>query len=290
MLRASYVAAQGCLAGLGLAGALLFTSAPAVWAGTSTQQNPVVTFSTPGAKQVTLRVCNHLGCNNVQQTVTLLDPRPAVTSAIFSPLLPEAGQMVLLTDAGTGKPPLAFNWQAAPVGGPPSASLPGASVYWNTAGLPAGAYTVSLQIQNGAGSATTHVPVTLAQASDLDFYAMTPCRIYDSRLGLIRPQSGVPQVIQGTGGGCGIPTTARALAANVTVISPTGGGFASFFPGNYPQPLTSTVNFAVNGTRSNNAILPLATNGNGTLIALLSITGANGNADLAIDVSGYFLP
>ncbi len=290
MLRALSAAAQGCLAGLVLAGALLFSSAPAVWAGTSTQQSPVVTFVTPGPKDVTLQSCNFVGCTTVRQTITLLDPRPAVSSMSFSPLLPEAGQIVLLTGAGTGKPPLAFNWQAATIGGSPVASASGASAWLNTSGVPPGAYTVSLQIQNGAGSASLQIPLTLAAASKLDFYAMTPCRIYDSRLGLVTPASGVPLVIQGTGGGCEIPATARALAANVTVISPSGGGFATFYPGNYPQPTTSTVNFAVNGTRSNNAVLPLATNGAGTLIALLSITGANGHADLAIDVSGYFMP
>ena len=291
MLRASYAAAQGCLAGVGLAGALLLISGPAVQAATSTQQSPVVTFATPGPKQVTLQACNHIGCTTVQQTITLLDPRPAVTSASFSPLLPEAGQMVQLTGTGTGKPPLTFNWQASPVGGSPVAGATGASTWLNTAGLPPGPYTVSLQIQNAAGtSPATQIPLTLAAASSLDFYVITPCRIYDSRLGLVQPQSGVPVIVQGTGGGCEIPAGARALAANVTVIAPTGGGFATFYPGNYPQPLTSTVNFVVNGTRSNNAILPLATDGAGTLIGLLSIAGANGRADLAIDVSGYFMP
>jgi TPP-dependent 2-oxoacid decarboxylase len=50
------------------------------------------------------------------------------------------------------------------------------------------------------------------------------------------------------------------------------------------------VNFPAGVTRSNNAILPLATNGTGTLTALLAIAGASGNANLTIDVSGYYLP
>jgi len=283
MPRALLAAAQSCLAGLGLAGALLLLSAPTLWAGTSTQQSPVMTFATPGPRQVTLQACNALGCSTVTKTVTLLDPKPAVSTVSFAPLLPEAGQLVRLTAAGTGKPPLAYTWQTA------LASLSGTTVWWNTAGMTPGTYTVSLQIQNGSGTATSQLPVTLAPATTLDFYTTTPCRIYDSRLGLVPPQSGVAQVIQGTGV-CGIPAGARALAANVTVIAPTGGGYATFYPGNYPQPVATTVNFAVNGTRSNNATLPLATDGSGTMIALLSIGGTNGWADLAVDVSGYYMP
>src|SRR3954470_13420765 len=103
MSRALDAAAQGCLAGLGVAGALLLISAPAAWAGTSTQQSPVVTFATPGPREVTLQSCNPLGCSTLTKTVMLLDPKPAVGSASFAPLLPEAGQLVRLTAAGTGK-------------------------------------------------------------------------------------------------------------------------------------------------------------------------------------------
>src|SRR5215217_3119913 len=100
MMRALYASAQGCRTGMGLAGALLFAAAP-LWAGTSTQQDPVATFSTAGTKQVTLQVCNPAGCSSVTKTLTLLDPRPVVTSASFAPLAPEAGQLVFLTGAGT---------------------------------------------------------------------------------------------------------------------------------------------------------------------------------------------
>ena len=52
-----------------------------------------------------------------------------------------------LTAAGTGKPPLAFSWQAL-AGTSPVSNLTGTSVWWNTAGLSAGAYTLSLQIRD----------------------------------------------------------------------------------------------------------------------------------------------
>jgi hypothetical protein len=293
MTRALHAAAQGRLVGLGLSGALVLSLslAPAAWAATSNQQNPTATFTTPGTKEVTLQVCNSVGdCSSVTQTLTLLDPKPAVTASSFAPLVPEAGQLILLTGAGTGKPPLAFSWQVAPVGGSPVASFSGTSVWWNTAGVPPGAYTVSFKIDNGSGSAVVPLPLTLAPAAALDFYTVEPCRLYDSRLGLVPVQSGVAKTVVATGGGCGIPAGARAVAANVTVIDPSNGGYATFYPGNYPQPVVSMVNFSAGGTRSNNATLPLATNGAGTLTALLSMAGANGSANLTIDVSGYYMP
>jgi hypothetical protein len=249
----------------------------------------VATFTTPGVKQVTLQVCNSAGCSSVTKNVTVLDPSPAVTSALLAPLVAEAGQLVFFTGAGIGQPPLAFTWQVSPVGGGPSVSLPGASIWWNTAGVAPGIYTVSLQIQNSAGTAgSLPLPVTLAPATPLDFYTIVPCRLHDSRQGPGPLLSGVARIIQ-VAGTCGIPAGARALAANVTVISPTSSGHAVLYPGNYPQPATSTVNFTAGITRSNHAILSLATDGAGTLAALASVAGS-GSTHVAIDVSGYFAP
>lgn len=281
--------AQGCLVRVCLSGALLFLSAPALRAtSTSNEASPAVAFTTPGVKQVTLQVCNTAGCSSVTKEVTVLDPSPAVTSASFMPLLPEAGQLVLLTGTGKGKPPLSFGWQVSRVGESPLISVPYQSFWWNTSGFAPGVYTVSLQIQNGTGTTSLPLPLVLAPATPLDFYTVAPCRLYDSREGLPPLASGVARIVQAAGS-CGIPAGARALAANVTVISPTGLGNASLYPGNYPPPVATTVNFLAGVTRSNHAILPLATDGAGTLAALASIAGS-GSTHVAIDVSGYFAP
>jgi hypothetical protein len=279
--------AQGCQARSCLAGALLLFAAPALWAATSNQQNPVVTFTAPGVKQVTLQACNSGGCSTVTKSVTVLDPTPVVTGAGFSPALPEAGQLVRLTATGIGQPPLSFNWQVPGGTQPPS----GSSVWWDTAGMAPGAYVVTLQLQNSAGIALpVALPVVLAPATALDFYTTSPCRIYDSRQDAAGPlPSGAARIIQ-TMGLCGISSRARALAVNVTVIGATSSGNMTVYPGNYPQPLASTINFAASVTRSNHAILALATDGSGTLAAVASLAGGVGDAHLVIDVSGYYAP
>lgn len=289
MPRALYAFAQGCPLRICLAGALLLLVAPAVQAGTSNQQNQVVTFTSPGIKQVTLQVCNDGGCSSVMREVTVLDPRPEVTSASFAPGTPEVGQLILLTGSGTGKPPLSFTWRVELLG-IPIFDLPGPNFWWSTVGLPPGSYTLTLRAQNSAGTATSSpLSFALAPAATLDFYSTPPCRIYDSRQVPAPLLSGIARIIQATGT-CGIPAGARALAANVTVITPTGAGFATLYPGNYPQTGTSTVHFAPGINQASHAILPLATDGTGTLAAALSLAGTGGSAHLVIDVSGYFRP
>ena len=86
-------------------------------------------------------------------------------------------------------------------------------------------------------------------------------------------------------GTCGIPATARAVAINLTVVGATGPGYVTLWRSGTPQPVTSSINFPFGTTRSNNAIVDLASGG--TLDAQASV-GGSGTVQLVIDVSGYF--
>jgi len=124
-------------------------------------------------------------------------------------------------------------------------------------------------------------------ASDL-FLVNPPCRLFDTR----RPEDGpalasnmaVGLEINGT---CGIPPTARALALNVTVWEPTGGGNLAVYPGDSNAPGTSTVNFTAGSVKANNAIVPLSVDGTGTL-ALRAFVNGSGTVHVILDVVGYF--
>ena len=121
-----------------------------------------------------------------------------------------------------------------------------------------------------------------------DFHTLTPCRVLDTR----QPQDG-PALVSGQAeilslhGICGIPATAKAVAVNITVTQPTGAGHLSFAPGDLGDPAASTINFSPGQTRANNAILPLALNGTGTLRVSPAVTG-NGSVHVILDVVGYF--
>jgi hypothetical protein len=254
---------------------------------TSTLPNPTVVFSAPGPQPVTLEVCNYTACDTITRMVTVLDPRPAVTLAsVLTPAV-EVGQLAFLTGSGTGKPPLAYTWQIF-LGSVPLLSLPGSTPYWDTSGFPPGAYTAVLRIENASGFAES-LPrlVTVEAARPGDFYTISPCRVYDSRSSAAIGSGSVRTI--GVGGSCDIPLGARAVAANVTVVSSTSAGYAALYPGNYPLPATSTINFVPSATRANNAVLSLATDGTGTLAIFVS-TGDGGGAHMIVDVSGYFLP
>ena len=119
-----------------------------------------------------------------------------------------------------------------------------------------------------------------------DFFTAVPCRVLDTRQQGPALSSGVERTFQVTGG-CGIPATARAVAINISIVQPSGGGFVVLHPGDLAAPLTSTVNFAAGAVRANNAILALAFDGTGTLAATPSVTGG-GTAHLIVDVSGWF--
>lgn len=257
-------------------------------AGTSTQQNPTATFSTYGPHEVTLTACNQFGqCGTVTKTVTVLDPRPAVTSASALVATLEAGNAVPLMGTGTGQPPLAYTWRLYQ-GTTMVQELPGAAAWWQTGGVAPGLYTAVLGITNASGSAESlPLPVLVSASTPLDFYTVEPCRVIDTRFG--SPLGTGAAKIVSLAGNCGIPANARAVAANVTIPGPATPGNVSIYPGNYPSVGTNTINFSAGNTIANNAMLPLSTDGTGTVAALANLP-AGATVNLVIDVAGYYLP
>ncbi|HTQ80556.1 MAG TPA: hypothetical protein VMM92_11205, partial [Thermoanaerobaculia bacterium] len=113
-------------------------------------------------------------------------------------------------------------------------------------------------------------PAVATAVGPLDFYTVPPCRLLDTR-GASGPAGG-PALAPGGGqrvltvtGRCGIPATAKAVAVNVTVVAAPQAGHLRFFPGNAQPPNAATLNFSAGQTRTNNAILMLASSGTGTL-------------------------
>jgi hypothetical protein len=122
-----------------------------------------------------------------------------------------------------------------------------------------------------------------------DFFTLTPCRVVDTRwaqgpLGGPALAASQQRLLTATNA-CGIPPSAKALAINVTVVSPTDAGHLSLFPGNAFFLGTSAVTFSPGQTRASNAILLLATDGTGSL-GILNVSG--GSVHLVLDVYGYF--
>jgi hypothetical protein len=126
---------------------------------------------------------------------------------------------------------------------------------------------------------------TVYQGAATDFYTLVPCRVFDTRTSSSLSSGSIRTF--NVAGACGIPATAKAISANVTSLTPTGQGHVTFFPGGLPRPLTSTLNFAFDTIRANNAILSLAPNGSGQLQGYAFVAGG-GTVHVILDVNGYF--
>jgi hypothetical protein len=146
-----------------------------------------------------------------------------------------------------------------------------------------------LQATNGGNQDAFVARIFDSNASN--FFAVTPCRVADTR-NPVGP-SGGPSLPANTTrnfpvtGVCGVPSTASAVALIVVVVNETDFGDLRLYPAGSPAPSSSTINFAVQKVRANNAIIPL---GSGGQIAVRCDMppGSTGNTHFLFDVTGYF--
>lgn len=127
------------------------------------------------------------------------------------------------------------------------------------------------------------------------FYALTPCRVVDTKTGTPNPLVGS---LSGTvrdfniRGGCGVPDEATAVALNITVNLPSQKGHLRLYPSDLASPPgVSNINFAGGETAlANGAIVPLADLADPNDISVFTFMVANGTSHLFLDVTGYFAP
>ncbi len=161
----------------------------------------------------------------------------------------------------------------------------------NAAIVPAGTNgSISLFASNA-----THVIVdingyfsTATTTNASAFYAVTPCRIADTRRNDLGPGFGQPFMSGNStrsfsipSGECGVPGTAQAYSLNVTVVPHRELQFLTMWPTGQPQPTVSTLNSADGSTLANAAIVP---GGNGGAVSVF----VTDDTDVIIDINGYF--
>ncbi|HVG10964.1 MAG TPA: hypothetical protein VNM67_24890 [Thermoanaerobaculia bacterium] len=125
------------------------------------------------------------------------------------------------------------------------------------------------------------------------FFAITPCRIFDSRADAdgTTPLANGPHSlrVQGT---CGVPVGAKAAALNVTVVTPNRAGHITIWPVGASEPTVSTLNFLANESAlANGAIAPLGPDNGGAndLNYRYSMSAPlPGAGHIVFDVTGYF--
>jgi uncharacterized protein len=134
--------------------------------------------------------------------------------------------------------------------------------------------------------AADHDPVLVGLfPSGDDYFTVTPCRAVDTRAGspLL---DGVPQTFA-IKGACGIPSTAKTVVFNITVVTPTGAGELTIYPGDATPPAFSTMPFPAGIARALIAIVPLSNDVDGEVTVQSSVAGS-GTVHVLLDVVGYF--
>jgi len=150
-----------------------------------------------------------------------------------------------------------------------------------TTTVPAGATTGTVQVSTPSG--TVNSPTDFLVTGALQFVAVAPCRLVDTR-GTGGPIAGgtsrnftVPQL-----GGCNIPLTAAAYSLNVTAVPHGALGYLTIWPEGENQPLVSTLNSSDGRAKANAAIVPAGNNA-------VSVYVTN-TSDVILDIDGYLAP
>jgi sugar lactone lactonase YvrE len=149
---------------------------------------------------------------------------------------------------------------------------------------------------SGTGCSTGVVTMSAARACTATFaaivpgelfYTLTPCRVLDTRTP--SGPSGGPALVAGAirtfpvANVCNIPSTARAISANLTVTNVRANGNLQAYAGTDPPPPTNSLSFKAGVTRANNGIIRLGTDGR-VAIRCVSTQGT----DVILDVTGFF--
>jgi len=119
-------------------------------------------------------------------------------------------------------------------------------------------------------------------AGGLSLFALTPCRVLDTRTAPVNPPTASAFDVSVALSGCGAPASAQSFVLNATVVPPAPFGFLTLWPQGTTQPLVSTLNAIDGAITSNMAIVP-------TINGAISAFGSH-PVQLILDMSGYFAP
>lgn len=128
------------------------------------------------------------------------------------------------------------------------------------------------------------------------FFPLTPCRVADTR-NPAGVNGGPAIVVFNTRkfriqGNCGVPTGAKAVTLNVTVVQPGEAGWLGLYPSATNFSGTSTINFnAGEFAIANGAIVPLSATQDDISVLWGNYSSNRTNTtNVILDVTGYFAP
>jgi hypothetical protein len=152
---------------------------------------------------------------------------------------------------------------------------------------------VTLQATDGYGSSLADGNAGYIYASLSAYHPLTPFRILDTRSGsCIQCGSGAllpsgTMTLQVTGytdpsSGESVPSSATAVALNVTAVSGSAGSFIGVYPAGTGRPDSSNLNFDAQTNTANLVVVALGPTG------AVDLYNSLGAVDVVADVEGYF--
>ena len=235
------------------------------------------------------------GCGTVFR---LSGPPPSTTTVTSSPNPSTFGQQVTITaTVGPAGPPpptgaVSFTSNGTAISGCTSVILNSGTAQCATSSLSVGTDRIVATYSgdsNYSGSSGSVVQIVNPVPMALQFIAISPCRIVDTRNA------------NGTFGGppipgnnsrsfpltegdnpCGIPSSAIAYSVNVTAVPQTTLGYLTIWPTGEGQPIASTLNSLDGRIKANAAIIPAGTPDGSVTVYVTNTT------NVVLDINGYF--
>jgi len=225
-------------------------------------------------------------CAPTTCTPAAITQQPAPASSTIT-----IGASRTLTVSASGTAPLSYQWYVGPSGTTttPIGGATGPSVTVS----PTTATQYWVRVSNSCGSVNSNA-ATVAVAgggAPASFYLVTQCRLLDTRNasgpygGPALPANATRNVV--VSGHCGVAAGASSVALIVTALTPATNGWMTLFPGpaGTAAPNAATLNYSTGKTRSNNAIVPMASDGS---INVTNFNSSGSAIPFVIDVYGYF--
>ena len=269
--RLLFLARAVRMSGYGALGVILvlYLAAAGLDAG---QVGVLLTLTLAGDTLISLWLTTHADRIGRRRTLVVGAVLMAGAGLVFAG---SSGNFATVADAGAGA---TYAWSIA--NGTINAGQGQRTIHYSAGA--SGTVILSVTVsRNGCGPAgNANVAIQARPAGATMLYTIAPCRVADTRSGAALANAETRNFM--LAGLCGIPGDAKAVVANITAVVPATNGWLALWPAGTPWGGTATVNYRTGKTRSNNAIVPVASDG------YASMLNSGGPQHVIIDVMGYF--